>query len=152
MVRGRKPVPKPILKIRGSKIRERHRKTIDVPPGSAPAPGWLCPLGKAEWNRVTPMLESSRVMSPRYQQALAAYCDSFADMLKAEKELRDNGLTLMDDKGRVTNHPAWARKRDARASMLRFASEFGLTACAAARVAASDEKPEEDEASRILFG
>jgi P27 family predicted phage terminase small subunit len=151
-VKGRKPTPKPILKIRGSKIRERHRKSLTVPPGSAPSPAWLCDIGRAEWDRVSPMLEASKVMSPRYQQSLAAYCDSFADMVKADEELRANGATFMDDKGRISNHPAWNRKRDARASMLRFAAEFGLTASAASRVAASDEKPEEDEASRILFG
>jgi hypothetical protein len=39
------------------------------------------------------MLEASRVMSPRHQQTLAAYCDSLADMIEADRELKANGAT-----------------------------------------------------------
>jgi P27 family predicted phage terminase small subunit len=98
------------------------------------------------------MLESSKVMSPRHQQTLAAYCDSFADMVQADAELKANGTTLMDDKGRVSNHPAWMRKRDARNQMLKFASEFGLTASALARVSAVEQATDEDEEDRRMFG
>jgi P27 family predicted phage terminase small subunit len=99
------------------------------------------------------MLEASKVMSPRHQQTLAAYCDSFADMVQADQELKASGTTLMDDKGRVSNHPAWNRKRDARNQMLKFAAEFGLTASALARVSAVDNgHEEEDDTARILFG
>ena len=99
------------------------------------------------------MLEASKVMSPRHQMTLAAYCDSLADMIKADAELRQHGATFIDDKGKVSNHPAWNRKRDARLHMLKFASEFGLTASALARVSAVDDGPQQnDEAARILFG
>jgi P27 family predicted phage terminase small subunit len=153
MGRGRKPTPKPILQIRGARVRGPHKSGIDAPPGVPPAPTWLCPVAKKEWQRIVPMLEASRVMSPRHQQTLAAYCDSFADMVQADEELKANGTTIMDDKGRVSNHPAWLRKRDARNQMLKFAAEFGLTASALARVSAVDEKKPEDEAAdSILFG
>lgn len=98
-----------------------------------------------------PMLEASKVMSPRHQQTLAAYCDSLADMIEADRELKANGATFMDDKGRVSNHPAWNRKRDARNQMLKFAAEFGLTASAMARVT-SIETPQHQNAvaARLL--
>jgi phage terminase small subunit len=57
----------------------------------------------------------------------------------------------MDDKGKVTNHPAWNRKRDARNQMLKFAAEFGLTASALARVTAVDNGPKEDEEDARMF-
>ena len=98
------------------------------------------------------MLEASKVMSPRHQQTLAAYCDSFADMVKADQELRTHGATFMDDKGRVSNHPAWNRKRDARNQMLKIAAEFGLTASALSRVSVVEQKTPQDEDARILFG
>jgi P27 family predicted phage terminase small subunit len=97
------------------------------------------------------MLEASKVMSPRHQQTLAAYCDSFADMVQADQELKANGTTLIDDKGRVSNHPAWMRKRDARNQMLKFASEFGLTASALARVSSVDQGPQEDDEDSRMF-
>ena len=134
MPRGRKPVPEAILKIRGSRVRGPHKNAITAEPGMPPAPSWLCELAQAEWSRIVPMLEASRVMSLRHQQTLAAYCDSYADMVQADAELRQHGPTVMDDRGRVSNHPAWMRKKDARLSMLRFAAEFGLTASALARV------------------
>ncbi len=149
--RGRKPTPKPILKIRGSRIRGPHKSGIDAPPGIPPAPAWLGDLAREEWDRVVPMLEASKVMSPRHQQTLAAYCDSLADMVEADRELKANGATFMDDKGRVSNHPAWMRKRDARSQMLKFAAEFGLTASAMARVSAVEQtSPQDKVAARLL--
>jgi P27 family predicted phage terminase small subunit len=73
-------------------------------------------------------------------------------MVTADRELQANGTTIMDDKGRVSNHPAWLRKRDARNQMLKFAAEFGLTASALARVSAIEQTPENDEDAAILFG
>ena len=151
MPRGRKPTPKSILSLRGSEIRGPHKRGIEAPPGVPPAPAWLCEVARVEWERIVPMLESSKVMSPRHQQTLAAYCDSFADMVQADAELKANGTTLMDDKGRVSNHPAWMRKRDARNQMLKFASEFGRTASALARVSAVDNGPQEDEDDARMF-
>lgn len=151
MGKGRKPTPKSILKLRGSRVRGPHKAGIDAPTGVPPAPAWLSEVASAEWHRIVPMLEASKVMSPRHQQTLAAYCDSFADMVQADQELKANGTTLLDDKGRVTNHPAWTRKRDARNQMLKFASEFGLTASALARVSSVDQGPQEDDDDARMF-
>ncbi len=151
MPKGRKPTPKAILSLRDSRIRGPHKRGIDATPGVPPAPEWMCEVARAEWDRIVPMLEASKVMSPRHQQTLAAYCDSFADMILADQELRANGPTLMDDKGRVSNHPAWLRKRDARTQMLKFASEFGLTASALARVSAVDNGPQENDDDAKMF-
>ena len=151
MGRGRKPTPKPILQIRGSRIRGPHTSGIDAPPGVPPAPEWLGEIARQEWERIVPMLKASKVMSPRHQQTLAAYCDALADMIDADRELKANGATFMDDKGRVSNHPAWNRKRDARNQMLKFASEFGLTASALARVSAVENGPQEDDEDARMF-
>lgn len=152
MGKGRKPTPKPILQMRGSRVRGPHRKGIDAPPGVPPAPAWLGEIAREEWERIVPMLEASKVMSPRHQQTLAGYCDSFADMVQADSELKEGGTTIVDEKGRVSNHPAWLRKRDARNQMLKFASEFGLTASALARVSAVENAPKEDDEDRLMFG
>ena len=151
MGKGRKPTPKAILQIRGSRIRGPHTAGIDAPPGVPAAPTWLADVALAEWNRIVPMLEASKVMSPRHQQTLACYCDAFADMVQADAELKANGTTIMDDKGRVSNHPAWLRKRDARNQMLKFAAEFGLTASALARVSAVEQAAPEDEDDAKMF-
>lgn len=140
------------MKIRGSRIRGPHKSGIDVPTGAPAAPAWLSDIAREEWDRIVPMLEASRVMSPRHQQTLAAYCDSLADMIEADRELKANGATFMDDKGRVSNHPAWNRKRDARNQMLKFAAEFGLTASALARVTAVEQTQANDEEDRLMFG
>lgn len=151
MGKGRKPTPKQILQLRGSRVRGPHTRGIDAPPGTPAAPAWLADVALEEWQRIVPMLEASRVMSPRHQQTLAAYCDSFADMVQADAELKANGTTVMDDKGRVSNHPAWLRKRDARNQMLKFAAEFGLTASALARVSAVDQATTENEDDAKMF-
>ena len=119
--------------------------------GIPPAPDWLGDIARDEWSRIVPMLEASRVMSPRHQQTLAAYCDSFADMVQADAELKANGATMVDGKGRFSNHPAWVRKRDARTQMLKFAAEFGLTASALARVSAVEQATSEDADDAEMF-
>jgi len=151
MGKGRKPTPKAILQLRGSRIRGPHAAGIDAPSGVPPAPAWLADVARQEWERIVPMLEASRVMSPRHQQTLACYCDAFADMVQADAELKANGTTIMDDKGRVSNHPAWLRKRDARNQMLKFAAEFGLTASALARVSAVEQTAPQDEDDAKMF-
>jgi len=108
-------------------------------------------MAREEWQRIVPMLEASKVMSPRHQQTLAAYCDALADMVQADTELREQGRTVTDDKGRQSNHPAWNRKRDARNQMLKLASEFGLTASALSRVSAIDQGPQEDNEDARMF-
>jgi P27 family predicted phage terminase small subunit len=72
-------------------------------------------------------------------------------MIEADRELKANGATFMDDRGRVSNHPAWNRKRDARNQMLKFAAEFGLTASALARVSAVENGPQSDEEDARMF-
>ena len=152
MTTGRKPTPKPILEMRGSRIRGPHVKGgIEAAPGVPPAPAWMCDVAREEWDRIVPMLESSRIMSPRHQQTLAAYCDAVADMVLADRELQEHGATIVDDRGRVSNHPAWTRKRDARTAMLKFAAEFGLTASALARVSAVEQGPEESDEDARMF-
>jgi P27 family predicted phage terminase small subunit len=152
MGKGRKPTPKAILSLRGARVRGPHKSGIDAPLGIPEPPSYLCEIGRAEWGRIVPMLEASRVMSLRHQHTLAAYCDALADMVKAEMELKQHGATFMDDKGRVMNHPAWYRKKDARLHMLRFAEQFGLTASALARVSAVDQAPAETDEDRLMFG
>ena len=141
-----------MLERRGARVRGPHIAGIIAPPGIPEAPAWLCEIGRGEWDRIVPMLEASQVMSPRHQMTLAAYCDAFADMVQADQELRQNGATYMDNKGKVSNHPAWTRKRDARMHMLKFATEFGLTASALSRVSAVEKAKASDDKSAILFG
>ena len=152
MAKGRKPTPKTILKLRGSRVRGPHKSGIDAPAGIPQPPDYLCDIGRAEWDRIVPMLEASKVMSLRHQHTLAAYCDALADMVKANNELQQHGATFMDDKGRVMNHPAWYRKKDSRLHMLRLAEQFGLTASALARVSAVDSPTAEDAEDRRMFG
>jgi len=152
MAKGRKPTPKTILKLRGSRVRGPHKSGIDAPVGIPQPPEYLCDVGRAEWERIVPMLEASKVMSLRHQHTLAAYCDALADMVKANNELQQHGATFMDDKGRVMNHPAWYRKKDSRLHMLRLAEQFGLTASALARVSTVDAPTAEDAEDRRMFG
>lgn len=152
MGKGRKPTPKSILKLRGSRVRGPHKLGVDAPAGVPEPPDYLCEIGRAEWQRIVPMLEASKVMSLRHQHTLAAYCDALADMVTADMELKQNGATFMDDKGRVMNHPAWYRKKDARLHMLRLAEQFGLTASALSRVSAIEHPTAEDDEDRLMFG
>jgi len=102
--------------------------------GTPDDPEYLCDLALAEWNRIVPLLNATRILSLTHEKTLAAYCDCVADVEIASKELTRDGQTILDSTGKKINHPAWERKRDARAQMLRYASEFGLTPSAQSKV------------------
>ena len=143
--------PRIVLERRGSRIRGRHKEAppVTTATGTPDAPKYLCPLARSEWNRVVPLIE--KTLSLSHQRMLAAYCDCVADVEIASRELTQDGQTILDATGKKINHPAWNRKRDARAQMLRYANEFGLTPAAASKIPVA-EVPLDDDFDERIFG
>jgi P27 family predicted phage terminase small subunit len=86
-----------------------------------------------------------RLLSVVDQAALAAYCTAFsrwrnAEELLKEQAVRDRtrGLLVKGGCGRIEN-PLVGIARTSAKEMLRFASEFGFTPVARARIAAGTE-------------
>jgi P27 family predicted phage terminase small subunit len=95
-----------------------------------------------EWRRVVTELYRLRLLTLVDIIPLAAYCDSYriwreaTELIAQQKKLGApmRGMVCESDNRRLFRHPLIGIAREAAQDMLRFASEFGLTPCARARI------------------
>ncbi len=143
-MRGRKPKPASMKNSRVSHRRIRPDATIDA---RAECPQWLSDTAKAEWRRVSPILEALGVLTAADEVPFAAYCTCVAEWEKAQRFVQENGqvVTLRTDKGEIRSIlPApevgiAVRMLD---KIRQFAGEFGMTPSARGRIEI-DLKPDQ---------
>lgn len=158
----RGPPPKPTkLKIAAGNPGKRPlNKQEPRPDGVAPRmPAWLSKKAKAEWRRIVPELSVLGLLTRIDLAALAAYCQSYAELEEATRTLDKEGRVcvwpILDKQGakigeKLKSHPAVQQQRDAARLVKQFISEFGLTPASRTRVhgATGEEKEGTDRANR----
>lgn len=99
-------------------------------------PPFLSDEAVAEWDRVVPALERLGLITEVDGGALAAYCESWAVFVSAAIDIRERGVLIPGQRGRgeLVRNPSVQTMRDAASSMRAFATEFGLTPQARARM------------------
>ena len=146
MIRGRKPKPTYLKMVTGNPGRRPLNQNEIRPPRrkSAPKPpAHLLPDAKAEWKRLAPALSLLGILSDLDLSPFAAYCQSYARWIQAERML--SGLAEQDASGRdalliktraggVTPNPLIWVARNAANDMVRYAAEFGFTPSARSRI------------------
>ncbi len=102
------------------------------------APEWLPAEARAEWDRVVPELQRLELTKPIDRAALTAYVLTWDRMVRAQKEIEDDGGSVLGEnsQGRV-RHPAIAVIEAASKELRAWAHEFGLTPSAEQRVGRS---------------
>lgn len=142
--RGRKPAPKELKILSGSRA---DRIPIEAPaaiPGLPPIPDWLesDAYAAAEWARVVEDLEALGVLSRTDWAALVCYVAAWSRWRRAEAELLKPGaFTVATETGEKSN-PVVAVANAAHAQVTKLLAELGLTPTARARVrSASPEAP-----------
>jgi P27 family predicted phage terminase small subunit len=133
-MRGRKPLPTNLKLITGNPGKQR------LPKGEPQAeicipdpPACLDAYAMEEWARITPVLLALGLISELTMPAVVAYCDSFSDWRTATEELskmktEDGAAAALVSRLKVV-------ARGAREAMVKFATEFGGTEAAKARLA-----------------
>ena len=159
-MRGRKPLPAHLKVIQGNRgKRPIKAEAIEVEPTLPMPPPHLCDEAKVEWGRVAPMLYALRLLSDADLAALAAYCQSWAIFRQATDALNamakgdplTKGLLIKTTNGNAIQNPLVGIANKAASDMVRYASEFGMTPSARARIHADKEaKPAEDKESRYF--
>ena len=110
----------------GKRALPKNEPRPEAPKSLKPL-AWLSPEAKKEWRRVAPELERCGLLTEVDIGLLAAYCDAFADMQRAEK-----GRAKLDDdlattpNGLVQQHALVGIKRGARSDMATFCKLFGM--------------------------
>lgn len=74
------------------------------------------------------MLKSNGVMEDVDTAALTMLARNYSMFIKASKQLEQEGLTVVSDRGNLSPHPAIKIAKDAQTSAMKVMAEFGLTA------------------------
>src|SRR5262252_726262 len=146
MVQGRKSMPAYLKILRGNPgqypIQEEVQPEI---PATVPSPPvHLDQYACEEWERISIECYRLRLLTALDVQSLAAYCMAYSRWRSAEEILasikaRDpltRGLLTKGTDDKPVQNPMLMIARTAAREMVRYASEFGLTPAARARIAA----------------
>ena len=153
MPRGRKPKPTALKKSEGNPgKRELNKNEPRFKPVLPNAPKHLTDDALDEWRRVAPDLFAAGVLTIADRAALAAYCQAWADWVKARGEIATGGMISTTSNG-YEQQSAWIGiANKALDNLMKFASEFGLTPASRARIHAEPPTTPEEEAEERIFG
>lgn len=123
-----------------------------------PAPDWLSPDAKAEWERLVPILAGRRVLTEADVGILENFCIALGTVREMEREIQRSGalqkIYQLDKEGvsrllRISKNPAVSIRSDAMTQARLMAAELGATPVSRARPAVEDA---EDGDLFSLFG
>jgi P27 family predicted phage terminase small subunit len=112
-----------------------------------PVPDHLSAEAKLEWERVSQELHQLGLLSRIDRAALAAYCECWADWVKATTKVHETGEVIKTAAGNVIENPYYSIKKRAAELMHKFLTEFGMTPASRTRINA-DPAPKEEPDSR----
>jgi P27 family predicted phage terminase small subunit len=137
-MRGRKPTPIPLRLLRGNPgKRNLHLDEQPKPADIAldePPPMWLDEDGVREWRRLAPKLRRLKLLTEIDGDALALYCQCYAQWKQATAKLREFGTVIKGKGGFPVMSPYVPVANRAMAQMKAFLIEFGMTPSSRSRV------------------
>jgi P27 family predicted phage terminase small subunit len=145
---ARKPLA--LVRIEGNPGRRKLPKAheeIRVAPVAPDCPDWLEAAAKKEWARVAPLLTALGLLGKIDQVALAAYCQSYARWVAAEKVLTKKGTTIKMESGYGQIRPEVTVARQYLDKVKSFCALFGMSPSDRARMSipGKSDKGEFDE-------
>lgn len=160
MTVGRKPKPTALKLVTGNPGKRPLPKKEAVVALSEPTPpAFLCDDAKVEWGRVCSALFAAGLMTELDRAALSAYCAAYGRWAQAERAINtmagkdgiNAALLIKTKEGNAIQNPLVGIANKARADVVRFAAEFGMTPSARTRVTATpDDTQKEDRAARYF--
>ncbi len=162
---GPRPLPANVHQLRGNPskkalgaILDEFRPEVEIPD----FPSWIWPEAKKEWKRISVELERYGLVSKLDRAALVLYCQAWAKMVWAERQLSramataneakaaaeadgreytgGDGLMVKTANGNFTYSHHWVVGRHAAAEVRRYLDLFGLSPSARSRVSTSDNR------------
>jgi P27 family predicted phage terminase small subunit len=143
---GPPPTPTVVKLLRGNPGKRRIRSEPQPPQPVEPpeCPPFLTSYAADEWHRVAPGLHVLGLLTVLDVMPLSAYCVAYQHWREAEEALarmreRDaqtSGLLIKTSSGDAAQNPLLGISRRAAGDMVRYASEFGFSPAARARISA----------------
>jgi len=155
--RGPPPKPTNLRLVQGNPGKRRLNRKEPTPPAGPPeCPADLSPGAKAHWGQVVPRLQAMRVLSAADQDALVAYCETYARWRAAQNFIVRNGevYPIKNGLGEVIRLKLFPQARLAQQllhSVRVYQQEFGLTPSARSRVHEVLD-PEQEAMCEKFFG
>ena len=151
-MRGRRPKPTVVKQVEGNPGKRSLAKVdLTSDPAAPPCPTWLDFDARLIWKEQVKELMCLKMLRRVDQIALACLCDSVANLksgirrlLKLKAQLRNQGkdpddaLLSKTPGGAVIQSPLLAIINREKVNVQRFASEFGMTPAARARLLSND--------------
>ena len=160
MTPGTKPKPTALKLIEGNKGKRALPKKEAVIALCEPTPPpFLCDDAKVEWGRVCSALFAAGLMTELDRASLAAYCAAYGRWAQSERAINtmagkdgiNAALLIKTKEGNAIQNPLVGIANKARADVVRFAAEFGMTPSARTRVTATpDDNEQENKAARYF--
>lgn len=148
--RGTRPKPVAQHKLHGTYRAADHGNAVSIPSGVPQAPAHLKGIALKEWNRVVPQLAAAKILSESDQTALATYCETAAVYRKLMDRIEKDRWISIGSTGRETSHYLIPAMHVARADMLRYMREFGLTPSARTAIKVSPSAAPSDLEKKML--
>lgn len=149
-MRGRKPTPTALRLLRGNPGKRRLPDAgVELPVAAPPAPAFLGPEAKAEWERIIPHLVQGGILTEVDRAGLTVYCVAFGDLAEAEAALRIQGKLVKSPSGYPIQNPNLAISNRAREQLAKMCPEFGMTPSSRTRVATSRPKDAPSKLARF---
>ena len=143
-MRGRKPLPSNVVRLRGNPGK---RKPNDAEPRPAPAtpscPAYLGEEARKEWKRLSRELAALGLLTRIDRGPLAAYCQAHALWVEAVRSLERYGTMVKSPNGHPMQSPYVAVANRQVEIMGRIAAEFGMTPSARTRIRVGDKVPDD---------
>lgn len=162
--RGPKPKPTKLKLITGSRVTNHNEPQ---PAALTPkCPAWLDPEAKRKWRVLVPELSRLGILTIVDGDALAAYCQAWAEFRQATETLQregryvtvGGGVKVGKDGSSVTltgqpqPHPAIAQQRSAWKAVKDFAALFGLDPSSRSRIQVPDRADDRDTFDDFVNG
>jgi len=150
-MKGRKPTPTAILKLRGSRRVKGRTHEARAPEGVPECPAELADEARDEWHRMIAILGEMKVLSLAEQFMLAECCQVWADMRAIRRRIAQQGETTKNKYGRRI-HPESHRLDTLRAQWIRMLTEFGLSPASRSKAARVEKDVGKSELEKMLGG
>lgn len=137
-----------------------NKKEAVVLPAEPTPPAFLSDEAKVEWGRVVGVLFRVGLMTELDRAALAAYCQAYGRWAQAEtalarmaeKDLANKALMIKTSNGNAIQNPLVGIANKAKADMVRYALEFGMSPSARSKVDAHPDDHEKKDGLAEFFG
>lgn len=161
MTSGRKPSPTALKLVKGNPgKRALNKKEAKLDLAEPTPPEFLNTDAKVEWGRVVGTLYRAGLMTELDRAVLAAYCQAYGRWAQAERALSrmadkdeyNRALMVKTHNGTAIQNPLVGTANKAKADMVRYALEFGMTPSARSKVNATPHEQSAEDITKEFFG